>query len=166
MHSCSHAGRPVVYGEPCARATSTLPSSSAIVDSSAASFSSVGSSSGSDTSSFSQFPSCNFTTDYGAHNVPALCARCVDGGAMTVRDMLSVLKGCRRVAEETAGKIRSSETCTVSVEANACMITDSADAPDLGSLEFLGTDWVGREVVERTRMHWRECAGWRREGNR
>lgn len=74
---------------------------------------------------------------------------------MTLRDMLGAVRACVQASgvEKTAAAepIVDDRHETASVEVHI-------DAPDLGPLEFLGTDKIGREVAEATNLHWRAYA--------
>lgn len=147
LHSCSHGGRREVYGEPCAR--SGLSRSDSSVASSAASVSSSG-------SGTSVAQSCNYTIDYGTHNVSSLCPRCIDGGAMSLRDMLGAVKACVQTAR--AKSVITADESVVDYRCSTASVEINADVPDLGPLEYLGTDRIGREVAEATNLHWRAYA--------
>jgi hypothetical protein len=152
LHSCSHAGRREVYGEPCARSDASRHHVDSSVASSAASVSSSGSGNAS-------LQSCNYTTDYGTHNVSSLCPRCIDGSAMTLKDILGALRASVQAAGERG---RSFDVATRPISDDGSNDTASVeintDVPDLGPLEYLGTDKVGRLVAETTNLHWRAYA--------
>ena len=158
LHSCSHAGRRRVYGEPCARSPASR------VDQRVAS--SAASTSSSDFANDTVEP-CNYAVDYGVHNDSSPCPQCRvgrSGGAMTLRDMLGAVKAS--VSAARAGSrsgSNASETSGASEEASSSLsdvesVEISTDVPDLGPLKFLGTDRRGREVAEMVNLHWRAYA--------
>jgi hypothetical protein len=83
---------------------------------------------------------------------------------MTLKDMLGALRASVQAAGERG---RSVDVATRSVFDDASSDTASVeintDVPDLGPLEYLGTDKVGRLVAETTNLHWRAYAkqGWK-----
>jgi hypothetical protein len=83
---------------------------------------------------------------------------------MTLKDMLGALRasvqaagdGGRNVDTATRPVVVDCSRATASVEV-------SMDVPDLGPLEYLGTDKISRIIAETTNMHWRAYAkqGWK-----
>jgi hypothetical protein len=83
---------------------------------------------------------------------------------MTLKDMLGALRasvqaagdGGRNVDTATKPVVGDCSSDIASVEGNMYV-------PDLGPLEYLGTDKVGRMAADKANLHWRAYAkqGWK-----
>lgn len=76
---------------------------------------------------------------------------------MTLRDMLSAVRACVQASRAGKGVTAAAEPVVDDSSSTASVEVDF-DVPDLGPLEFLGTDKIGREVAEATNLHWRAYA--------
>jgi hypothetical protein len=78
---------------------------------------------------------------------------------MMLKDMLGALKASVRAAgESVTGVDVSAKPIAENCSSDTASVEASIDVPDLGPLEYLGTDKRGRIVAETTNMQWRAYA--------
>lgn len=76
---------------------------------------------------------------------------------MTLRDMLGAVRACVQLSGAGKGVVTAAEPI-VDARPGTTSVEVDIDVPDLGPLQFLGTDKIGRQVAETTNLHWRAYA--------